>query len=147
MNRKQGFNPLNCIPRDPVAARVVFSHGIQYEASVKSKTQLNQDVPHKMRSISSLPLKVAKDPNFFDFTGFKYGDFIVMGMLYADKFDKWVLRCCCGMYEIRMSSRLKTTPTCKDQTCCQSCMDLARIQNKDYWEKHGLYPWQNKRER
>ena len=145
MSRDIGFNPHHTIPRDTTALKVVYYKGVEYEPEIKGITYRTQDVPHRMRNIKSLPDKVLKDPNFKDYTGHKYGNFTVVGMLHDVKFDKWVLRCSCGMYEIRRTSRINKPPERFSQEVCQSCLDLARLQHKDFYKKNQCYPWEWKK--
>lgn len=145
MSRDIGFDHNHTIPRDTTAAAVVFYKGVHYDPEIKGKTYQTQDTPHLLRSISSLPDKVKKDPNFKDYTGFKYGNFVVVGLLKDKKFDKWVLRCNCGLYEIRRTSRLREEPKRLCQQICQSCLDLARLQNREFYQKNGFYPWDYKK--
>jgi hypothetical protein len=143
---KQRYNPLNCNPRDRVAARVVFGSGVHYDPEVKSQSQRFQDVPHKMRDLATLPGKVKCDPSFKDYTGYVVGSFTVVGMLLCHKFDTWVLRCSCGAYEIRTTTAInKAVRT--DQRMCQSCLDLERIKHQDFFQKNGIYPWQESESR
>ena len=139
---RMGFDEMHTIPRDSVAARVVYHKGVSYEADVRSRTEKHQDVPHEMRDIGSLPFKVRNDPNFRDYTGHRFGDFTVVGMLKAEKFDKWVMRCVCGCYEIRRTYSINRGEHNFAAGRCQSCMDLARIKNRDFFNEHGRYPWQ-----
>jgi hypothetical protein len=138
-----GFDKKHQIPRDIVAKRVVFDQGDHYNPKIKGHCYLFSTMPLPIRSF--FPPHVIKDPNFFDYTGFKFGSFTVQGMFKLNKFDKWVLKCCCGNYEIRRTSVLKKNPTAIDQTRCQECMDLERLRNKDYFKIHGQYPWQNRK--
>lgn len=145
--KKLGFNPLNTIPRDIVAKRVVYDDGDHYIPSTKSIGQCYSTSPLPIRKTNTLPLKILNDPNFHDYTGFKFGNFTVMGLFALDKFDKWVLRCCCGCYEIRRTTILKKNPTAIDQTRCLACVDLERLRNKEFFKTNGCYPWQNPKKR
>ena len=140
--RKLGYNPLNTIPRDPVAKRVVFDKGDHYDPNVKANSYCFSTSPLPVRNTKSLPSKVINDPNFKDYTGFKFGNFTVLGLFELHKFDKWVVQCCCGYYEIRRTSTLRKNPSAIDQTRCQSCLDLERLRNRDFFKENGYYPWQ-----
>jgi hypothetical protein len=139
---KIGFDILHQIPRDIVAKRVVFDEGDHYDPKVKSNTYLYSTEPLPIKKLTDLPSHVRFDPNFKDYTGFKFGYFTVVGLFALDKFDKWVLRCACGCYEIRRTSVLKKNPQAVDQNRCQSCIDLERLRNKDFFNSNGYYPWQ-----
>lgn len=140
-----GFNPHHTNPTDIVAKRVVFDDGDRYDPCVKDRTTLYSTVPLPIRSMDKVPIKVRSDPNFKDYTGFKFGNFTVKGLFALHKFDKWVVQCCCGSYEIRRTTVLNKSPTAIDQTRCISCMDLERLRARDYFKKHGEYPWQTRK--
>lgn len=135
-----GYDKQHTIPCDITAAKVLFSKGTHYDAELKQNTTLNQDCPHEMQDWDRIPPMVLKDPNFVDYRGRRVGDFVVVGLL-KYKYNTWVLRCCCGQYEIRRTTTLNKPITNLQQTCCGLCMDLKRLRNKEYFKKHGRYPW------
>lgn len=145
MNKPLGFNPKNNIPQDIVAKRVVFDDGDHYNPKVKSNTHCYSTAMPSIRPMESLPYKVKRDPNFKDLTGIKKGYFTIVGLFDCQTFDKWVLRCSCGNYEIRTAKTINKIEDRVDQNCCQSCVDLERLRHKDYWQKHGIYPWQQRK--
>ena len=145
MTRKQGYNPLNTIPMDIVAKRVVFDDGDHYDPKIKSNTHCYSTLPLPFWETKDLPLKVRCDPLFEDLTGAIFGNFTVMGLLKGFKYDKWVLRCCCGAYEVRRTKTLRKITGKIDQTRCQSCLDSERLSHREYYKKHGIYPWQEER--
>lgn len=139
---KIGFDPLHTTPRDPVARKVVYAKGDHYDPKIKSDKHLYSTDALPIRSLDNLPYKIKNDPNFSDLSGLKIGYFTVMGLLKCAHFDKWVLRCSCGNYEIRTAKTLKKITDKADQNRCQSCLDLERLRNLDYRREHGIYPWQ-----
>lgn len=141
MNKPLGYNEKHTIPRDIVAKRVVYDEGDHYTPTVKSNAHCYSTTPLKVRKNETIPSKVKSDPNFKDFTGYKVGNFTVQGLFYYHAYDKWVLRCCCGNYEIRTTKTLKKISDRIDQNRCQSCVDLERIRHRDYFKEHGKYPW------
>lgn len=145
MGKVLGYNPLNTIPRDIVAKRVVFNDGDHYDPKIKSNSHLYCTSQPPIRQIEDLPYKVKNDPSFKDLTGIKKGNFTVIGLFNCHVFDKWVLRCCCGNYEIRTAKTFKKIEDRVDQNRCQSCVDLERLRNKDYFKKVGMYPWQERK--
>ena len=147
MNKVLGYNPLNTIPRDIVAKRVVLDDGDHYDPKVKANTYCFSTSPLPMKPINTLPYKVRNDPNFKDLTGVKFGNFTVIGLFALYKYDKWVLQCCCGYYEIRTSTVINKNPTTVDQTRCQSCLDLERLRHKAFFQLNGYYPWQKPKKR
>lgn len=140
-----GFDELHLRPADRVAKNVMYNDGDYYEACVKSNTHLFSTLPLPIRKPEGYPFKLRNDPSFKDYTGFRFGSFVVIGMFALDKFDKWVCRCACGNYEVRRTSILNKNPTSIPQTRCQECMDTQRIKNKDYFMENGHYPWEQPR--
>lgn len=147
MKKGNGFGVMNQIPRDIVAKRVVFDGGDDYKPDVKCSSQLYSTSPLPIKMMSEIPHKVRKDPNFRDFTGYRFGNFVVVGLFALDKFNKWVVRCCCGNYEIRSATLLNKNPSGVDQTRCQGCLDVERIRNRGFFEANGYYPWQEPKRR
>lgn len=142
---KQGYNPHNTIPRDITAKKVVFDAGEHYDPQIKSNTHCYSTSQPPLRNLDRLPPFVLQDPNYVNLVGHKIGYFTVIGMLLCPKFDKWVLRCLCGNYEVRTAKTIKKITDKVDQNRCQSCLDLERLRNRDYFQIHGQYPWQNRK--
>lgn len=136
----------NDIPIDRVARRVVFQNSDTYNPTVNSNTHIYCTKQPEIRNLNSLPFYVKNDPNFKDYTGFKFGRFKVIGMFFYHKFDKWVVKCCCGFYEVRSTTTLKKI---KEITvvngCCQSCQDLLRLKDKEEIKKIGVYEYHKKK--
>ncbi len=124
MNKPLGFNPMNTIPRDIVAKRVVYDDGDHYNPKVKSDKHLYCTSQPPLVCLSRLPNMVKNDPNFKDLTGIKKGYFTVIGLFECNDFNKWVLRCCCGNYEVRTTKTINKIRDKADQNRCQSCVDL-----------------------
>lgn len=141
-NKKLGYNPMNTIPNNIVAKRVVYDSGDHYNPKVKSNKHLFCTECPSLRKITSLPNKIKSDPSFKDLTGLKKGYFTIIGILDCHDYNKWVLKCVCGNYEVRTTTTFNKIKDQVDQNRCQSCVDLERIRNKDYWKKNGIYPWQ-----
>lgn len=141
-----GFDEKHTIPRDSVAKKVVYDSGDLYDPKVKCNTYLYSTLPLPFHRFNSLPEKVRKDPNFKDFTSKRFGRFTVLGVFICGTYNKWVLRCSCGSYEIRTATALNKTQDQTDKTMCQSCLDTQRIKNKDFFKRNGYYPWQRKSE-
>ena len=143
--KRIGYNPLNTISSNIVAKRVVYDKGDHYKPEINCNTYLFSTDPIPTRNMDNLPYYVRNDPNFIDYRDFKYGNFKVIGLFSLDKFDKWVLKCNCGSYEIRRSSVLKRGNPDFEQGRCQSCLDLERLKSKDFLIKNGFYPWKTGR--
>lgn len=143
---KIGFDKNHTIPRDITAKKVVYDSGDHYNPAINCKTYLFSTDPIPTTDIRKLPTYVRKDPNFIDYTGKFFGNFTVIGIFSLNKFNKWVVRCICGCYEIRTTRTIKNATKFHEMRC-QSCMDLERLRNKDYFSKNGRYPWQNEKER
>lgn len=142
---KLGYNPLNTIPRDITAKRVVYDSGDHYNPKIKSNSHGYSTECPPLENINKLPGMVLKDPNFKNLTGLKIGCFKVMGLLKCKDFNKWVLKCCCGNYEIRTSKTIKKiNPEKSDENRCQSCFEVERMRNREYFNKNGFYPWNKK---
>lgn len=145
--KKLGYNHLNTIPVNDTAKNVVYNKGDHYTPKIQNNNVLFSRTPLPILKIYELPKKVLTDPNFKDYTGFKFGNFTVIGIFALHKFDKWVVRCICGFYEIRRTSILKQNPTEIDRTRCSECMDLERLRHKDFFTKNGYYPWQKRKKK
>ena len=66
---KLGYNPINTIPRDIVAKRVVYDGGDHYDPKIKSNKHLFSTSPLPIRDIHNIPYHVKNDPNFKDLSG------------------------------------------------------------------------------
>lgn len=137
---KLGYNPLNTIPRDITAKKVVYDKGDKYDAKVKGISVLHSTLPLPIRK--TIPNHLKRDPNFRDLSGIKFGYLTVVGLFALDKYDKWVVRCACGCYEVRRSTIINSNPTEIDRTRCLGCLDLERLRHKDFFKRYGYYPWQ-----
>lgn len=147
MSKSLGCDETHTIPRNITARRVVFDHGEIYNPKIKNTTVLFSTSQLPIRKIDTIPNHVKKDPSFIDYTGSEYGRFIVLGLLDCKDFNKWVLKCCCGNYEIRRATVLNKPPGKMENTRCQECLDLERLRYKDHKQKYGIYPWQKKAKR
>ncbi|CAB4166828.1 hypothetical protein UFOVP844_60 [uncultured Caudovirales phage] len=137
-----GYDHLHTIPSNDSALKVVYATGTHYNPKVKSNAHGYSTAQPPLRPPEKWPRKVTIDPLFEDLTGFKVGYFTCIGMLMCNDFNKWVVRCSCGNYEIRKTKTLKRIEDKVDQNRCQSCLDLEQLRHKDYWQIHGRYPWQ-----
>jgi hypothetical protein len=79
------------------------------------------------------PIDKFPGPKEHDLTGKRFGRLVVIGYthwrLYKKKRDRpgrWVVRCDCGIYEIRRSVGLKKL----NNTLCCKCQQLEHIRNK-----------------
>lgn len=134
------MNPHHEIPIDSVARKVVFSNPIHYNHDIKSNTHGHTELCPPMEDLANAPYKLRNDPNFKDLSGKKYGRFKCLGLL-KNTFNKWVLRCVCGNYEIRRTTTLNQMEKKEHSNRCQKCMDTLRLQYRDYKKTHGVYPW------
>ena len=125
-------------------AKRVISRGVHYEPNTKSHI-FHSDAPtHKLKNIKTL----MKNPNFVDYTGFKFGRFTVIGLIENDNYKKksitrWLVRCSCGQYETRQTSvlrKMKTSPPNLLQRVdwCSRCDDLYRLQVNQKAKELGL---------
>lgn len=65
-------------------------------------------------------------PEFYDFTGFKKGRLLVLGLYNKPK--RWVCKCSCGTYTVRTVSALRNERN--DDDCCTVCRNTKYLQNK-----------------
>jgi len=87
------------------------------------------------RSDLPIPTKEATkeqrfSPDFIDFTSMVIGRLVVVGLLKSNKkrpIARWVVKCCCGMYEMRKATVLAKGDLGKSM--CQECNRLN--ENKD----------------
>lgn len=139
-----GYNPLNVIPRDITAKKVVFDVGDHYKPSVKSTSFLYSTDPLPMKNVEAY---MRASNGFQDLTGQKKGYFTVLGLFDTHGYNKWVVRCSCGNQEMRRATSWHKITDQVDQNRCQSCLDLERIRSRDFFQKHGYYPWQEPHKR
>lgn len=81
---------------------------------------IRSDIPLPMRPIEKTHLANA---SFEDLTGRRVGRLVVQG-LYAvsnGKTGRWVVRCDCGQYEVRVAGPLKDLNAPRDAMCCFEC--------------------------
>lgn len=115
------------VPID-MTARKVVSKGINFDK--------NEFVSkHKFKYHSDLPLiinnQLPKDPSFIDFTGLKVGNLSVIGLVknsYGIR-GKWLVKCNCGIYEVRTSKAIKNhlnNPQF-DNDCCLECEEKIKL--------------------
>ena len=147
---------LNDIPIDKTALKVILPSKFKFELP---KGQKIYDVCPEIDKIRHY---MYSDPNFTDYTGFKYGRFEVLGMLKnrPKKFIlrisvkdenvkaikkercntclcRWVVRCSCGLYEVRKAKALKKAD--RFDRCCL-CQNKLRLWKKDFIARHGRVP-------
>ncbi len=127
--------PLN--PFDKTAS-MISSKGEHFEVAVEG-TRKHQDTP-----IPTTPITpdILKDPNFTDFRGCQFGRLKVVGKAkegrtkIADRINKgqqrgWVVRCVCGIYEIRKNKTLRKFQTGEnlENAACKWCNKTKSLQN------------------
>lgn len=128
----------NSIPINQTAGRVI-GKGIQYEPEIKGHSG-TRDFPYKIRPLIQIPRAVRNQKGWIDLTGRKRGSLTVIGLLAAEVYDRWVVRCCCGCYELKKAKSLKIPITTACQTRCESCMDLWKIKRMEYIKIYGKSP-------
>ena len=118
------------VPVDRVAVRVVMLPGEHFNPNKKVLTN-DSEMPLRIRNVS----KTMKERNdFTDFTGRRFGRFIVLGM--SKDFKGWVVRCDCGRYSTRRSAAIKNEHNKQDR--CEHCRHLAYLQRYDLWKSTGI---------
>ena len=147
--KNQGFNNANTIPVNSTAAKVVYGKGVHYDPGITEKHSSNamhQDVPHRIRQLRTIPKAVLLCPDFIDFSGRKFGMLTVIGLLHCETFNKWVVRCSCGCYEVRKTYSLKKVSAALGNDRCLECADLRRLKDKEHFQQHGYYSWEEPRQ-
>lgn len=110
-----GFVPVNKL------ATTVTSPSSQPDITIpKELLREHWDV---MPPTKALPLR---DRGFKNMMGVKFGRFTVVG-LSAQNMLKWVVRCACGVYEIRSNDAVKRGA--KNSRCCR-CVYTLRLQKQ-----------------
>lgn len=115
-------------PIDAVASRVV-SRGESFEYKTLNSTH-DSSVPLPIKQPSKAMLG---SPTFINLTGTKFGRLTVLG-LSAEVDARWVCRCVCGTYTLRMSKAIKAKAA--DASCCQ-CYLLGVSKRKDFERRTG----------
>lgn len=111
---------ISSVPINGTAARVV-AKGSRY-IQKRVTNHLHWDICPKLRQ----PLHGA-----LDLTGVKFGKFVVVGLLYFDRFKqkrkknnpaRWVCKCECGRFEARHAKTIKKDASENDR--CQECFNV-----------------------
>lgn len=112
-------------PVDKTAA-LVTSEGVD-AISTRLIRRVHSPFPLPMRSSQHL---LAKD----NLTGVNFGLFQVVGLYALKKGNKgncknrWVVRCCCGNYEIRKPKSIKNQSNYSD--ACDECLHIEYLRGK-----------------
>lgn len=116
------MKPCNALPINATAARVI-SRGEHFEYRAMAS-----------EVCSALPLPMKDNPpELEDFTGKKLGRLTVIGRFDGPK-NRWVCRCSCGNFCIRLAKTLSKAPA--DSACVQ-CYLLAVSKRQEYLRRTG----------
>lgn len=136
-----------------VTAALVMSNGVHYEPKINDRYKLHQDECPPLRAWGKDGGK--HNPLERDFTGFKKGNIVVIGLYLGDRKvwmnnearyegvgrNKWVVRCICGKYETRTTKSLKKPEIKGDPDQCIACdLSTKKIRDKDFKRQYGHWP-------
>lgn len=149
---------LNDVPIDRVARRVTLP-GVHFHVEIPKNHKI-YDVCPPLREIDG---KMKYDPNFTDYTGFKFGRLHVVGpsqdhpksyrivatQTHEDDFEinrekrsegsscRWVVRCLCGNFELRSSKFIKKKPS---MDRCFVCNKAFQGKRSEFFRKYNRSP-------
>lgn len=84
---------------------------------------------------SELPLPTVQcGHNRDDLTGFRRGRLVAVGV-WAERTDRWVMRCDCGAYTVRSAKAVRNPANEKD--ACEHCRHLMYLQRHDEYRQTG----------
>lgn len=117
-------------------ARRVTSPGIRHDIEIKQGGGICQKLPLPLlKDTHPFDYRMAmKDPCWVDFTGVRWGHFLVIGPSAKSgrsRGSRWVLRCACGNYTTRSARTLKKDPNPADGKC-RECLAKERI-----WKRYA----------
>jgi hypothetical protein len=117
------------VGRAPVnkGAGMIFSGGESYEPKLPD-TLVHSDVPLPIKPIDR---EFLNNPQFVDMTGRKHGRLTVMGLYAANSLGqdrgRWVVRCVCGRYELRLT---KTIKKAAPSDMCGECRKVEQMRGR-----------------
>ena len=114
------------VPADRTAAQVT-GKGFEYEPDVKVLTA-DQDMP--------IPTKPLPRTLNQDLTGMRIGRFTVIGLA-RDIKARWVVRCDCGIYSLRLAKSIKNKDNIQDR--CGLCRHLTYLKRAEHNLATGKY--------
>lgn len=116
--------PLTHVPVNREAA-LATARGEHWEwknkATILANNGVHQDTPPP---IQPLPKNASTLP---DLTGVSFGRFRVIGFA-RDRRSKWVVRCVCGIYEMRTTKAIRNPLNSTDR--CRSCRHVDYLSSK-----------------
>lgn len=117
------------IKSDPVdrTARMVTQRGEHWEAGL-NKQALHSEVPIECRRFN-------KHDALPDLTGRRVGRLTVQGLMYRSEASIWVVRCDCGMYEVRKRKALLNMGNQHD--ACGKCRCLRQRKRHQHYKVTG----------
>jgi len=118
------------VPINSTAKRVT-SEGYKYTPD-KKITTLHSPFPFE----TIAPSRALKNnPSFIDLTGTKFGQFTVIG-LFKESTRKWVVKCSCGNYEVRLAKSVKNQENFGDR--CAVCRHTSYLIRHDEFRAKGF---------
>lgn len=123
------IDPTHEIPINKTAA-LVMSRGFQYSPDKKISC-FHSDTCPQLEDIRAP--EFANNKSFNDLSGIKLGELKVIGKAAGRK--GWVVRCNCGMYEIRRAKAIQNKENWGDRCCL--CLHLAYLKRKGDFNAYG----------
>lgn len=118
----------------PANAQAAKDAGAKGGAFVPRKTIY--DATNVYSELAPLPTRrvdaaILNNGEFKDYTGLRVGKLTVIGLsaLTGSSSARWVVRCVCGIYEHRKTSRIKTMTPDDRSAQCQQCDYVAGIRS------------------
>jgi len=111
-------------------AALVVGSGFHYEPNKKIQNN-DSDMP---LPIVKMTKEIKSQSSFVDFTGLRFGRFVVLGIA-RDYKSSWVVRCACGKYTTRRAKAIENPSNDHDR--CEHCRHLAHLKRTDHWKQTG----------
>lgn len=125
------------VPVNTTTSRVM-SKGTHYQPKDTILSACS-DLPIPTRPI---PEAAKITPSWRDFTGFRFGTLVVVGLAAAKEGGagggcKWVCRCVCGRYTTRKTRVVKVADP---NDCCSHCHHIETLRRQATFAATGVWP-------
>lgn len=115
-------------PLDKQAA-MMFAKGEKHRVGL-SNNRFHSDAPPRVQPWLNANRRNPAD----DLTGRTVGRLTVIGYA-AEHSGKWVVRCVCGLYELRSAKAVKNPAN--DRDACADCRTLDQAKRHEHWRRTG----------
>jgi hypothetical protein len=111
------------------AAGAVLGRGVHWDGSGK-EARKTWDGPPKTRPVPA---------NVEDLTGVRFGRLVVLGLMDGSQGKpRWVVRCSCGLFEVRKGQAVKNPENANDR--CSKCGYWHHLRRREIYDRTGQWP-------